>query len=288
MRTIPRAPRERRWGSPWVRHSSSSSRRPRRSASAPSWVRDFIVDSSIGHIRDLPRGADEVPEAYKKESWARLGVDVDNGFKPLYVVSQSKKSVVTNLKRLLKGADELYLATDEDREGESIAWHLLGGAVADGAGQAHGLPRDHPDRHRPGGGGMARSGPPPGRRPGGPANPRPALRLRGLAGAVAQGHAQALGRPGAERGHPHGGRARAGPHEVPVRHLVGRGGHVHQRRPTPRRPSAPPWCRWPARRWPPARTSTTTASRPASRPCACWAKRRPPRWPPPWPVRPSR
>ena len=86
---------------------------------------DFIVESSIGHIRDLPRGADEVPAAYKGEGWARLGVDVDNGFKPLYVVSASKKSVVANLKRLLKGADELYLATDEDREGESIAWHLF-------------------------------------------------------------------------------------------------------------------------------------------------------------------
>src|ERR1700723_4806305 len=86
---------------------------------------DFIVESSIGHIRDLPRGADEVPAAYKGEAWARLGVDVDNGFKPLYVVSASKKSVVANLKRLLKTADELYLATDEDREGESIAWHLF-------------------------------------------------------------------------------------------------------------------------------------------------------------------
>ncbi len=86
---------------------------------------DFIVDSSVGHIRDLPRGADEVPDAYKGEGWARLGVDVDNGFKPLYVVSDRKKSVVANLKKLLKGADELYLATDEDREGESIAWHLL-------------------------------------------------------------------------------------------------------------------------------------------------------------------
>ena len=85
---------------------------------------DFIVESSVGHIRDLPRGADEVPAAYKGESWARLGVDVDNGFKPLYVVSAPKKSVVANLKKLLKGADELYLATDEDREGESIAWHL--------------------------------------------------------------------------------------------------------------------------------------------------------------------
>ena len=85
---------------------------------------DFIVESSIGHIRDLPRGAEEVPAAYKGEGWARLGVDVDNGFKPLYVVSSSKKAVVANLKRLLKDADELYLATDEDREGESIAWHL--------------------------------------------------------------------------------------------------------------------------------------------------------------------
>ena len=85
---------------------------------------DFVVESSVGHIRDLPRGADEVPAAYKGESWARLGVDVDNGFKPLYVVSAPKKSVVANLKKLLKNADELYLATDEDREGESIAWHL--------------------------------------------------------------------------------------------------------------------------------------------------------------------
>src|SRR6516164_959177 len=85
---------------------------------------DFIVESSVGHVRDLPRGADEVPAAYKGESWARLGVDVDNGFKPLYVVSSPKKSVVANLKKLLKNADELYLATDEDREGESIAWHL--------------------------------------------------------------------------------------------------------------------------------------------------------------------
>src|SRR3974390_1212297 len=85
---------------------------------------DFIVESSVGHIRDLPRGADEVPAAYKGEGWARLGVDVDNGFKPLYVVSPEKKKVVANLKRLLKDVDEVYLATDEDREGESIAWHL--------------------------------------------------------------------------------------------------------------------------------------------------------------------
>ena len=85
---------------------------------------EFVVESSVGHVRDLPRGADEVPAAYKTEEWARLGVDVDNGFKPLYVVSPEKRSVVANLKARLKDADELYLATDEDREGESIAWHL--------------------------------------------------------------------------------------------------------------------------------------------------------------------
>ncbi len=87
--------------------------------------RDYVVESSIGHIRDLPRNAADVPPAYKSEPWARLGVDVDNDFKPLYVVSKEKKDQVRKLKGLLRDADELYLATDEDREGESIAWHLL-------------------------------------------------------------------------------------------------------------------------------------------------------------------
>ncbi|MDQ6726243.1 MAG: type I DNA topoisomerase [Actinomycetota bacterium] len=86
---------------------------------------DFVVESSVGHIRDLPRDAKEIPAAYKGESWARLGVDTENGFKPLYVVNSEKKQVVSKLKAALKGATELYLATDEDREGESIAWHLM-------------------------------------------------------------------------------------------------------------------------------------------------------------------
>ena len=77
---------------PWVRPWSSSSRRPRPRPSPACSGPDFVVESSIGHIRDLPRGADEVPAAYKGEAWARLGVDVDNGFKPLYVVSSEKKS----------------------------------------------------------------------------------------------------------------------------------------------------------------------------------------------------
>ena len=86
----------------------------------------FAVESSIGHIRDLPRKAQEVPAAYKDEPWAkRWGVDVDNDFKPLYVVPAEKKAQVAKLKALLKDASEVYLATDEDREGEAIAWHLL-------------------------------------------------------------------------------------------------------------------------------------------------------------------
>ncbi|UJW34652.1 type I DNA topoisomerase [Saccharothrix sp. AJ9571] len=92
---------------------------------APYLGRDYVVESSVGHIRDLPRGAADVPAQYKGESWARLGVDVDNDFKALYVVTPDKKSKVSELKNLLKDVDELYLATDPDREGEAIAWHLL-------------------------------------------------------------------------------------------------------------------------------------------------------------------
>ncbi|QKT06061.1 type I DNA topoisomerase [Gordonia sp. X0973] len=86
---------------------------------------DYVVESSRGHIRDLPRGAADVPAKYKGQPWARLGVNVEENFEPLYVVSPDKKSTVTELKSLLKDVDELYLATDGDREGEAIAWHLL-------------------------------------------------------------------------------------------------------------------------------------------------------------------
>ena len=92
---------------------------------APYLGSDYIVEASVGHIRDLPRGAADVPAKYKKEPWARLGVNVDKGFEPLYVVSPDKKKKVSDLKAKLKQVDELYLATDPDREGEAIAWHLL-------------------------------------------------------------------------------------------------------------------------------------------------------------------
>ncbi len=86
--------------------------------------KDFVVEASIGHVRDLPESAAAIPAKYKKESWARLGVNVEDGFKPLYVIPAEKRAQIKRLKELLAGAETLFLATDEDREGESISWHL--------------------------------------------------------------------------------------------------------------------------------------------------------------------
>ena len=86
---------------------------------------DFRVEASMGHIRDLPASADQIPAEHKDEDWARLGVKVTNGFEPLYVVPPDKKGVVRDLKEAISDADVLYIATDEDREGESIGWHLV-------------------------------------------------------------------------------------------------------------------------------------------------------------------
>jgi len=85
---------------------------------------DYIVKPSIGHIRDLPQSAADIPASVKSEKWARLGINVNDHFKPVYVVSSDRKKIVSELKTALKQVDELYLATDEDREGEAIAWHL--------------------------------------------------------------------------------------------------------------------------------------------------------------------
>ncbi len=85
---------------------------------------DFTIEASIGHIRDLPEGAKEIPEQYKGEKWAHLGVNVDKAFEPIYIIPKEKTKQVRKLKSLLKDADDLYLATDEDREGEAISWHL--------------------------------------------------------------------------------------------------------------------------------------------------------------------
>ncbi|OWY69120.1 DNA topoisomerase I [cyanobacterium TDX16] len=87
--------------------------------------RDFRVEASMGHVRDLPQSATDIPANVKGEKWAQLGVNVESDFEPLYVIPKDKKKIVTQLKEALKSADELVLATDEDREGESISWHLL-------------------------------------------------------------------------------------------------------------------------------------------------------------------
>ncbi|MDR3070235.1 MAG: type I DNA topoisomerase, partial [Propionibacteriaceae bacterium] len=85
----------------------------------------FEIAASAGHVRDLPTSAGEVPAKYKGEKWARTGVNVDKDFEPIYVISSGKQSVIKDIKAKLARADELWLATDEDREGEAIAWHLL-------------------------------------------------------------------------------------------------------------------------------------------------------------------
>lgn len=85
----------------------------------------YRVEACMGHVRDLPQSASEIPAKVKKEPWARLGVNVEKGFEPLYVVPKAKAKIVKELKTLLRDADRLLLATDEDREGESISWHLL-------------------------------------------------------------------------------------------------------------------------------------------------------------------
>src|ERR1700749_2973170 len=81
--------------------------------------------ASVGHLRDLPQGAKQHPKTVTKPQVRRLGIDVDDHFRPVYVVPENKKHVVADLKAALKDASELYLATDEDREGEAMSWHLL-------------------------------------------------------------------------------------------------------------------------------------------------------------------
>src|SRR6056297_144261 len=87
--------------------------------------KNYIVEASIGHIRDLPQSAADIPKELKKEKWAKLGIDVENDFKPLYIIPRGKGKIIRELKKKLKEVDQVVLATDEDREGESISWHLV-------------------------------------------------------------------------------------------------------------------------------------------------------------------
>ncbi len=187
---------------------------------------DWDVEASVGHIRDIPTPS-EMPAEIKKGPFGKFGVNIEDDFEPYYVVDADKKKKVRELKALLKNADELYLATDEDREGEAIAWHLLETlqpTVPVKRMVFHEITKeaiqraaaDHPrPRH------------PPGRRPGDPPHPRPALRLRGQPGAVAQGQGGPVRRPRAVGRDPPGRRARARADGVPRRELLGRRGRLH-------------------------------------------------------------
>jgi len=86
--------------------------------------KNFSVEASVGHIRDLPQSAADIPKAIKDQEWTKLGVNIEQDFEPLYIIPKGKSKVISDLRAKLKGADALYLATDEDREGESISWHL--------------------------------------------------------------------------------------------------------------------------------------------------------------------
>ena len=85
----------------------------------------YRVEASYGHVRDLPAKASEIPESIKSEKWSRFGVNTEDKYQPTYVIPADKKKHVQALRECLEGADELLLATDEDREGESISWHLV-------------------------------------------------------------------------------------------------------------------------------------------------------------------
>ena len=169
----------------------------------------YEVQASVGHIRDLIEPKNLPPEL-KKGSLGKFSVDVENGFEPYYVVSDAKKKTVADLKRALKNADELYLATDEDREGEAIAWHLLEVlkptvpvkrmVFHEITREAIQFARDNTRAHR------HRVG----RRAGDPPHPGPPVRLRGVPGAVAQGRPRLVRRPRAVRRDPSGRRPRTG------------------------------------------------------------------------------
>jgi DNA topoisomerase-1 len=87
--------------------------------------KEYVVEASMGHVRDLPQSATDIPQKLKQEEWTKIGVNVDHDFEPLYVVPKGKSKIIQDLKKKMADADVLYLATDEDREGESISWHLL-------------------------------------------------------------------------------------------------------------------------------------------------------------------
>ena len=249
----------------------------------------YVVEASVGHIRDLPerrrRGARRSTPARSR----RLGVDVEHDFQPIYVVNADKKAQVRKLKELLAESDELFLATDEDREGEAIAWHLqevLKPKVPVHRMVFHEITKDAIQRRRRQ---PARAQPAHGRRPGDPPHPRPPLRLRGLAGPVEEGHAAAVGRPCPVRRHPARRRAGARAHRLPLRRVLGPDRHLRHR---PRRGRLRPLARSVARlntvdgrRVAQGRDFGSDGQLKNATRCCTWTRRTPARSPPPWRTR---
>ena len=187
-----------------------------------------MVESSVGHIRDLPERASEIPKE-KRAKYGTLGVAIDEGFEPYYVVDPDKKRIVADLKRKLKDADELLLATDEDREGEAIAWHLLQELRPKVPVRRMVFHEITQAGDRAGPRGHARGRRAPRRLAGDPAHSRPSVRLRGVPGALEEGHAQALGRTRAVGCDAARGRARAGAPALRFRLVLGPRGRLRSR-----------------------------------------------------------
>ena len=201
----------------------------------------YRVEASFGHIRDLPESAASVPKEIKDKEWGRLGVDVDSDFTPYYVVPIEKKKQVAHLKTAVKEASELLLATDPDREGESISWHLKEVLKPQDPGPADRVPRDHRGRRQRSARASVRRQREPGPRPGEPPHPRPALRLHAVAGAVEEGADRPQRRPRAERGRPADRRARRGAARVPLGRVLGPRGDAEGRGPPVRGHAGAAW-----------------------------------------------
>jgi hypothetical protein len=171
----------------------------------------YRVEASYGHVRDLPESAREVPEAIRKKPWGRLGVDTEGEFTPYYVIPSDKKRHVQSLKTALKDASEVLLATDPDREGESISWHLqqvLKPKVPVKRIVFHEITEEAVRD-------ALQS------RPGEPAHSRSALRLHLVAGALEEGADGAERGPGAERGRAPAGRGRGTASSVSIGRVLG-------------------------------------------------------------------
>ena len=156
--------------------------------------KDYTIEASVGHIRDLPASAAEIPPSLKKEPWSRLGIDIDDDFRPLYVVPKNKRDHMRKLKGLVKDAPIVYLATDEDREGESISWHLVEELKPKGEIKRLVFHEITKEAILQVARGAARHQRGPGRGAGNPAPGRPALRLHGVAAAVEEDPARSCRR----------------------------------------------------------------------------------------------